>query len=362
MEKWNTLSLDEKNALSRLISSNILNNLNFTTDTIVDDIAGSEQWDENKKTKNYELCSPTSKYTQSSCISYANLKELAQIYNKVNPDKKIKISNSKADLVRDLGKAFSTDSQRKWLNRPQFKQLVQKTDVEDEIKPYGSKYKNNWLSNFDIDKVMEQYAQKYDYFVYLLTAPIDFAEPKVKVMYDNIADTDFYQLYQQGYRCVANVFNLDKHNQGGSHWVSIFVDMRDPEDVKRYHPENYKKYFTDARHNYNNLSVEYFDSVGADADYKGLPPPEIENFLKKIQNDYLTRIATKKQQQYGGTAPKLDFRYNTVKHQQKNTECGVYSLNFIIERLQGIPYSVATGKRKSDEYIREFRRQYFIVG
>jgi hypothetical protein len=37
---------------------------------------------------------------------------------------------------------------------------------------------NTWLSNHDIDKVMQQYAQTYPEFVYLTTQPSDFMSQK----------------------------------------------------------------------------------------------------------------------------------------------------------------------------------------
>jgi Ulp1 family protease len=94
---------------------------------------------------------------------------------------------------------------------------------------------------------------------------------------------------------IGIIFNLDKHDQKGSHWVSMFIDLEEK-------------------------FIFYFDSAG-DA-----IPPEI-----RILKDRLIRQAKKL------TPPlKLLYKHNhNVEHQLENTECGVYSLFFIITMLTG---------------------------
>ena len=91
------------------------------------------------------------------------------------------------------------------------------------------------------------------------------------------------------------VFNLDKHDQPGSHWVSLYVDL-----------------------NPKNPFLFYFDSTGRDS------PKEIKVLEKKI---------IKQGKQNGLVIQK--YSNLGTEHQEGNTECGMYSLFFLITMLTG---------------------------
>ena len=63
--------------------------------------------------------------------------------------------------------------------------------------------------------------------------------------------------------------------------------------------------------------VYYFDSYG----YK--EPEEVTKLMKRLkeQADALNKLTT--------------LHTNNIRHQFKNSECGVYSMNFIIQLLKG---------------------------
>ena len=104
------------------------------------------------------------------------------------------------------------------------------------------------------------------------------------------------KLLKEGKTKIGITFNLDKHHQRGSHWVSLFVDLDD-----RF--------------------IFYYDSAGNDI------PEEIDNLRKRLMKQSLE---LKKKM-------KLKFYKNyPVEHQYGNTECGMYSLFFIITMLTGI--------------------------
>ena len=52
---------------------------------------------------------------------------------------------------------------------------------------------------------------------------------------------------------------------------------------------------------------------------------------------------------------KLDVEYNQNRHQYKNSECGVYSLNFIIKLLEGKSFDELTKIKISDDEINKQR-------
>ena len=56
---------------------------------------------------------------------------------------------------------------------------------------------------------------------------------------------------------------------------------------------------------------------------------------------------------------KLNVNYNKVRHQFKNSECGVYSVNFILRILKGETFDYICNNITSDDQINECRKFYF---
>ena len=59
------------------------------------------------------------------------------------------------------------------------------------------------------------------------------------------------------------------------------------------------------------------------------------------------------------TGKKPDINYNKIRHQYKNSECGVYSLHFIIKMLEGRTFKNVTEDIIDDDRINECRKAYF---
>ena len=53
------------------------------------------------------------------------------------------------------------------------------------------------------------------------------------------------------------------------------------------------------------------------------------------------------------------IKYNTFKHQFKNSECGVYSINFILRLLKGEKFKKITEEITLDDDINKCREVYF---
>jgi hypothetical protein len=56
---------------------------------------------------------------------------------------------------------------------------------------------------------------------------------------------------------------------------------------------------------------------------------------------------------------KFDIDYNKVRHQYDNSECGVYSINFILELLDGKSFKDITNNKTYDEEMNKNRKIYF---
>lgn len=177
---------------------------------------------------------------------------------------------------------------------------------------------HTWLTNIDILNVMTQYEKKYKTFKFLGVFPIDFNEKYglsqcISVEICNFKLSKFKD--QNKFGCV---FNLDKHNQSGSHWVAVFFNK-----VKE--SKNYGFYF--------------FDSTGSKM------PIEIKNFgniIKKQINDD-------------------DFKLyqNDVQKQFQNTECGMFSMYFIIQCLKNKSFNQIINDNTYDEQVHKFRNKWF---
>lgn len=294
-----------------------------------------------------DKCAPNKDFSQGSCFDHQSLIKIAKNYNKKHPEDKINYDGlSKKELWGILQKKFSYkcgEQESCWLDIPQVAELEDQEIEKNTFKPKIPKRKYQWLSNFDIDDVMIQYENKYPFFVYLGTSPIDF-----DIHVAAIKNLDIVKMYKAGVRVIANIFNLDKHDESGSHWVAVFIDMRSLSDLKSYMGGSYNKYYNNVDH--KSQSIEFFDSYGNANGNNGRPPKEIDVFMKRMINNM------KK-----GAGIDLEYKYNTVRHQYQNSECGVYCLNFITERLDGVPFKNVTGFIVKDKDMNERRKNFFMA-
>ena len=121
-----------------------------------------------------------------------------------------------------------------------------------------------------------------------------------------------------GINKIGFVFNTDKHYKGGSHWISMYLDL----DKKL---------------------LFFFDSAGNKV------PKQIEKLMKEIERQCLDNdIQIKKDTNY----PKV--------HQRENTECGMYCLYFIISLLEKKHNAAFFQKKRiNDHLVKKFRTIYF---
>lgn len=209
-------------------------------------------------------------------------------------------------------------NQRCWLEQNFMKKLKDhKDDLDNIFRPPGPIGKFEWLNTTHILDTLKQYEKSDSTFLFLGAVPIDFDKfPHLGIVNLNLAE-----LYKNNTRKIGCIFNLDTHDQDGSHWVSSFIDL-------------------------NVGEVYYFDSYGTP------PEPEIQIFLRRCANfikKYLNMPA--------------NIKYNDKRHQYKDSECGVYSIHFIVEMI-----SRPNSSKKFDNLINhiiddktmnQFRTKYF---
>lgn len=200
-----------------------------------------------------------------------------------------------------------------------------------------------WLTNFDIADVMNQYDWSQDpsfQYKFLGVYPIDFQASSIfgQCLFSEICSMRIAPLLKKGIRYLGLITNLDKHDENGSHWTSTFVGL-DP--------------------SLPSFGVWYYDSVG------NPEPKEITDFkesMKKQIAELPTFFDEKAIQSFDTTGDRA-FSY---RHQYKNTECGMFSIDYQIRWLKALKKGAKKATFKSvvdlplkDDDVWELRFKYF---
>lgn len=281
-------------------------------------------------------CAPSKKYTDGSCFTLENLKTIAQEYNKQYTDK-IVLSDDKKTLLRELTKRFQNkydcSDQICWLKSKVIKSINDEDIIQNTFRPNGPRKQFEWLSNNDIERVMKQYEFKYKQFKFLGAMPIDFDELPIY----GTTDLELDEL-EKTTPIIGAVINLDTHDKSGSHWVGFYANL-------------------------SKNTIYYFDSVG----HK--PQKRLNMFIRRLltymynKNNKLsmnnTKFNAKQFIDRYKSSDIFDVRYNKIQHQFKNSECGVYSLNFVIRLLEGETFDDIINNITKDDAMNLNRNIYF---
>ena len=268
-------------------------------------------------------CAPSLINRKWSCYSTNSLIDMAKAYNK-NFSDKIPLNNSNIKSSKYIWGQLSKrlfdrcgNDEMCWKEQNFVKNLNNKTINKKTFKPkMPDSWKKNpkeWLNTTDINNVMKQYENKYKYFIYLGTVPRD-CPMGISCHLSDIILAKMYKKHD--INNVGLIYNLDLHNQSGSHWVAVFMDFK-----KRI--------------------ITFFDS------YSGEPPKLINDFiLKCIKQMSLINV-------------NLKYQINNKRHQYGGSECGVYSCYFIIKSLEGKTLKQINSKRISDKKMNVLRKELF---
>ena len=245
-------------------------------------------------------CSPAAKGKRAgpeTCYSKDVLLKIKTAYNDSHPSDKIKSNNPSAmwtELKDRMSNCPTEDCWLKEIQDPVLKKQIDKFTFAPDKPPDWKKNPNAWLSNYDIENVLKQYEITHKEFKLLGPSSIDYdtklEEEGGKCVWEDLCKLSISDLKKQGKVKLGIVFNLDKHDEPGSHWVSMFVDI-------------------------NEAVIFYYDSALNDV------PPEI----KRLKDEIIRQ----------GKEIGIHFKYyqNKYEHQRTDTECGMYCLFFIITFL-----------------------------
>lgn len=283
-------------------------------------------------------CHPNAKiHVQSSCYTPQILEQIRLGYNEKHASNPISPQDNPSKLWKILNeKIVHCPAEDCWLNELNDEKLRKRIDryIFAPDQPYEWKRNpNEWLSNFDILNVLEQYEETYGNFDFIGPTPIDFDSKHTnsaqKCVWNELCAFSLKEKLQKGKKKIGVIFNTDPHTKSGAHWISMFVDVP-------------------------NRLIYFFDSAG-DA-----PPPEVDILVKRIMEQ--------------GEKMNIHFKYkynSPHQHQKSTTECGMYSLFFMITMLTGkkekVPLSLKqrirlfSKGRITDKFVEKYRSEYFNV-
>jgi hypothetical protein len=308
-------------------------NKNIKTKKIKKSIGGTRKKNTEEGFKTLK-CSPSSLLdkkksvtnTDFTCYNDETLLKMREMWNSRHPDAKIESLES-YDIWKNIKENMNNvcTNESCWI-----KQMMNDSKMDKEIVSYTfaplapSEWKTNpneWISSVDIIKVMKQYERAYTCFNFIGPSPIDFDARMIdkKCVWPELCHFKLGKYIKKGKNKIGFIFNTDTHNKTGSHWISLFINIR-----KRF--------------------IFYFDSNGNDT------PTEINVFVERVLKECRNEL----------DIHDMKFYENKLEHQKSNTECGMYSLYVIINLLKDkLTYDYIMTHRIKDEEVEKMRKEYY---
>ncbi len=273
-------------------------------------------------------CSPKPKdeINNFTCYTDDDLYKMRDMWNARHPDSQMKTNDSK-EIWNFLKNAYKDTCNKEscWI-----KKMVKGGKFEKELLESFSpeapkewkKNPNEWLSSVDILDVMNQYEKAYKCFEFLGPSPIDYDTHMMygECVWEELCHFSLENQISKGKTKIGIIFNTDPHYKSGSHWISLFINIKKGQ-------------------------IFFFDSAG------DKPPKNVQKFVKTVQ------------QQGKKLKSPINFKFDMnhpVEHQYENTECGIYSLFFIVHMLEDkITGDYLKTHILKDKYMSQFRKIYF---
>ena len=292
----------------------------------------SEETVENEHASTFQ-CSPAlHRKAGETCLPAPAILRLVRHWNKSHPKERIPATGGTRKASALYSKLRET-VKRKYRCDTEYC-IVKKSGVPDkerrvwmgyfrpEKPKIWDKKDRQWLDSLNIENVMRQYMVANPHFQFIGPTPIDFdtiLSPRKKkgsteppAPGDQCVTNELCRFSVEGNRRagktkVGVVFNLDPHDQPGSHWVCAFFDL-------------------------DKNAIYYYDSYG----YK--PEPKIKILLARLRSQGLTNIY-----------------YNDIRHQRKTSECGMYCIYIILSLLRGRDFFDICTRMVEDDVMNAFR-------
>jgi len=232
-----------------------------------------------------------------------------------------KAGNNPVHVVNTMKDLLNCNSESCILKRPDFVEFAKIANLEDLLneffKPQGPAVGLAWLSNFNLDDVLDQFETRFSNRKFL---HIPFQMRDFEKVGTQLATIDLADKLKSEYKTFGVVLNTDYSNGKGIHWFCLFG-------------ENYG----------NKIVLEYFNSSGKE------PLAEVQAWLQKTKH-YLAKELK---------IP-VEIHYSTgIVFQNDDASCGVYCLAYIWLRLEQISPKWFNTENFNDTMMHKVRKNLF---
>lgn len=260
--------------------------------------------------------------TTKNCFIENDINILIQLFNK-HIDGKICNTSSKKCLNKKFKKIDENLTEKDKLKelQRQLKPIIKKiSDIpnlsfleylkNNNLKLYikfkyllfkPEKPKQKWLADGDINKVMFQYNNKYNDLYFYGAVPCNFYK---------LNKINYQKFFTKKWSSI--IINTQKYGQYGEHWTCLFIDNK-------------------------NKNIEFYDSLGNN------PNKYIIEFL-----DILYKISN------------YNIFINKIKHQKLNSQCGVFSMYYILQRLNNKSMYDILYSNINDKKMEKIRKKLYL--
>jgi hypothetical protein len=265
-----------------------------------------------------------------SCYDEEMLDILREAWNKRHYDRQIK-DNDYKNIWKSLRENMSNvcDIESCW-----YKELLSKSNnkLNKRINKIFAPSKprllrenpDNVIDSLDIDNIMKQYEQLYPHFRFIGPSPLDYDTHLFngECVWQELCEFKLKKYIDQNISVIGVIFNLDNHDQDGSHWVAIIIDL-------------------------NKKQICFFCSYGSE------PEKQHIKFIEEVQK------------QGKDLGINLKYKMNKHEYQGDTNECGFYCMYVIINIIHGKSFESIVGKKKKkkhlfgDELMNKLRLKYF---
>lgn len=243
------------------------------------------------------------------------------------------VSHSKLDdcaVVSEVKKILKVDAEAKIYEHPKFRKHIggSRADkvLKTEFKEPGPANDTSLLDNFNIDGTIQKWVHKapekfHKKFYGMPFQMIDFAKTRTE-----LSKLDLSELMESGYDCFGVVLNTDVSTGRGKHWFCLYCDLTHtgkPDDP---------------------VTIEYFNSSGFE------PRPEITVWMESTCHDMISKY---------DIYCKIINVANGKQLQFSRTECGVWSLVYILSRLCGHDPDWIVKVKATDHDMIKYRKKLF---
>jgi hypothetical protein len=293
-------------------------------------IGGKKKNSKKKSHYKNKHCSPFKKNLPYSCLSHTGIHKIAKALNKIKGINVTYKGLSDKELYDNICNAiqnnFNCKTEACWLNIRKLMNNLSKKDAEyfrkhfrpqmpkDIIKDY-----TEWISNFDIEAVINQYHEDLPDFHFYGAVPIDFRKCSVS----ELCNIDLGKHIDRGEHKIGMVFNTDESDQPGKHWISMYVDIL-------------------GKNLGGDPGIYFFDSFGTN------PMKEVKELINKFQEQ--------------GKQRNIEFvvSNNDKSYQNNSFSCGFYCLHFMEHMIKDTPFQQYLKSGLNDKKMIEYRRQCYL--